>query len=140
MNAADVKRAIIYAIEKHGDQTDKAGAPYFLHILRVSAAGKTPEEQIVGALHDTVEDTEATLVEIKCMFGDDIREAVSAMTHCGIGTYADYITELAQNPLARAVKINDLKDNLLRLHLLTPDVARGLRKRYGSALKYLEAQ
>src|SRR5271166_4805918 len=113
-----LKRALLYAIRMHGDPTDKAGAPYFLHVLRVSAAGLTEQEQIVGALHDTVENTEATLVDIKCKFGEEIADAVSVLTHCGIGTYSQYIAEVATNPLARAVKINDLRDNVGRLHLL----------------------
>jgi hypothetical protein len=42
--------------EGHSGQTDKAGAPYVLHPLRVMLSVTTNEERIVAVLHDLVED------------------------------------------------------------------------------------
>ncbi len=52
-----LERAIEIATEAHRGQHDKAGHDYLEHPLRVMAAGKTTEEQIVGVLHDVVEDS-----------------------------------------------------------------------------------
>lgn len=52
----NLHRAIEIAAEAHRDQTDKAGAPYLLHPLRVMMSLDTDEERIVGVLHDVVED------------------------------------------------------------------------------------
>ncbi len=43
-----LERAIEIATEAHRGQRDKAGNDYIGHPLRVMAAGKTPEEKIVG--------------------------------------------------------------------------------------------
>lgn len=45
-----LKRAIEIATEAHSGQRDKAGNDYIGHPLRVMAAGKTPEEKIVGGV------------------------------------------------------------------------------------------
>ena len=52
----NLQRAIEIAVEAHREQTDKAGAPYLLHSLRVMMSLDTDEERIVGVLHDVVED------------------------------------------------------------------------------------
>ena len=56
-----LEQAIEIATEAHRGQRDKAGNDYIGHPLRVMAAGKTPEEKIVGVLHDVVEDSDWTL-------------------------------------------------------------------------------
>lgn len=52
----NLQRAIEIAAEAHREQTDKAGAPYLLHPLRVMMLLETDDERIVGILHDVVED------------------------------------------------------------------------------------
>lgn len=52
----NLQRAIEIAAEAHREQTDKAGAPYLLHPLRVMMSLDTDDERIVGILHDVVED------------------------------------------------------------------------------------
>ena len=49
------------ALDKHHGQTDKSGAPYILHPLRVMAQMQTDTERIVAELHDVVEDSDVTL-------------------------------------------------------------------------------
>jgi (p)ppGpp synthase/HD superfamily hydrolase len=51
-----LERAIVIAAEGHAGATDKAGAPYILHPLRMMLRLSSPEERIVAVLHDVVED------------------------------------------------------------------------------------
>lgn len=66
--------ALDYAIQKHMGQTRKrAKLPYILHPMEVAtvAASMTNDEEVLAAalLHDTVEDSDATLEEIEERFG-----------------------------------------------------------------------
>ena len=54
----------------HKGQVDKAGIDYFTHPEAVAAMLDTPQEKVVGYLHDTVEDTDVTVEETHNM---DIR-------------------------------------------------------------------
>ena len=51
----------------HRGQVDKAGNDYFSHPEAVVAILETPQEKVVGYLHDTVEDTEVTIEETECL-------------------------------------------------------------------------
>ena len=51
-----LERAIVIAAEAHAGMTDKAGAPYILHPLRMMMDLTSPEERIVAVLHDVCED------------------------------------------------------------------------------------
>ena len=53
---SSLERAIAIAAEAHAGQTDKAGAPYILHPLRVMLRLATEEERITAVLHDLCED------------------------------------------------------------------------------------
>lgn len=52
-----LEKAFQIAIDAHKGQTDKAGAPYIFHPIRVSNRCSTDDERIVALLHDTIEDT-----------------------------------------------------------------------------------
>lgn len=77
-------RAIDYATEKHHGQTRKSGEPYIIHPLAVAANiiewGMDIDSVIAGVLHDTVEDTSATLDEIEQQFGHDVAFLVDGVT------------------------------------------------------------
>jgi len=60
-----LEKAIQIALEAHKGQTDKAGAPYLLHLIRVMNAGQTENEKICGILHDLVEDTPWTFEDLR---------------------------------------------------------------------------
>ena len=51
-----LERAIAVAVRRHAGATDKAGAPYILHPLRVMLSLGNETERIVAVLHDVVED------------------------------------------------------------------------------------
>ncbi|PZU92398.1 MAG: bifunctional (p)ppGpp synthetase/guanosine-3',5'-bis(diphosphate) 3'-pyrophosphohydrolase [Chelatococcus sp.] len=79
-----LNRAYVYAMRAHGTQKRASGDPFFAHPLEVAAILtelKLDDATIVAAvLHDTVEDTEATLEEIETMFGPEIRRLVDGLT------------------------------------------------------------
>jgi len=79
-----LNRAYIYAMRAHGSQTRASGDPYFAHPLEVAAILadlKLDDATIVAAvLHDTIEDTEATLDEINRSFGPEIGALVDGLT------------------------------------------------------------
>ena len=51
-----LERAIVIAAEAHAGITDKGGAPYILHPLRMMMDLTSAEERIVAVLHDVCED------------------------------------------------------------------------------------
>ena len=134
-----LEQAIEIATEAHRGQRDKAGNDYIGHPLRVMAAGKTPEEKIVGVLHDVVEDSDWTLEELVAEgFAPGIIEALRCLTHAEEEPYDRYIARIKGNPLAVAVKLNDLTDNMdiRRLPYLSDKDVKRL-KRYLRAYKQL---
>ena len=60
-----LRRVAEFSKKAHEGQFDKGGHPYYLHPRCVALMGKTEEEQIVGYLHDVVEDTEYTFYDLK---------------------------------------------------------------------------
>jgi GTP diphosphokinase / guanosine-3',5'-bis(diphosphate) 3'-diphosphatase len=79
-----LNRAYVYAMRAHGEQKRASGDPYFSHPLEVAAILtdlKLDDATIAAALlHDTIEDTAATRVEIDQMFGRDIGALVEGLT------------------------------------------------------------
>ncbi|MBN66909.1 MAG: bifunctional (p)ppGpp synthetase/guanosine-3',5'-bis(diphosphate) 3'-pyrophosphohydrolase [Rickettsiales bacterium] len=79
-----INRAYVYAMQKHGTQQRASGDPYFSHPVEVAyklTKFKLDSASIITALlHDTVEDTDATLEEIQELFGEEIRTLVDGVT------------------------------------------------------------
>lgn len=135
-----LERAIEIATEAHRGQHDKAGNNYIEHPLRVMAAGKTLNEQIVGVLHDVVEDSDWTFEQLAAEgFSAEIIEALRCVTKLSEDEpYDKFISRIKCNPLAVAVKINDLSDNMdiRRLPYLSDKDIKRLKK-YLKAYKQL---
>ena len=108
-----LERAIAIAASAHKGQLDKAGDPYILHPLRVMQACSPGPAQIVGVLHDVVEDTPWTFDQLRAEgFGDDVLVPLEHVTRRDGEDYTAFVARAAQDPVAREVKIADLKDNL----------------------------
>ena len=79
-----LNKAYIYAMRAHGTQKRASGDPFFAHPLEVAAILtdlRLDDATIVAAvLHDTVEDTEATLEEITRLFNPEIGALVDGLT------------------------------------------------------------
>ena len=79
-----VQRAYRVAEQAHAGQTRASGEPYISHCLAVASILAElcvpPAVISAGLLHDTVEDTDVTLKEIKRDFGDEIELLVDGVT------------------------------------------------------------
>ena len=79
-----LNRAYVFSMKAHGSQVRASGDPYFSHPVEVAgilAEMKLDTASIItGLLHDTVEDTVATLADISDLFGDDIARLVDGVT------------------------------------------------------------
>ena len=135
-----LERAIEIATEAHRGQLDKAGNDYIGHSLRVMAAGKSTDEKIVGVLHDVIEDSVWTFEMLAAEgFSDEVIEALKCVTKISEGEpYDKFIARVKTNPLAVAVKLNDLSDNMdiRRLPYLSDKDVKRLKK-YLKAYKQL---
>ena len=98
--------AIDYAAEKHEGQLRKSGEPYIIHPLAVAASiiewGMDIDSVIAGVLHDTVEDTDATLDDIEELFGHDVAFLVDGVTkvsqaRSGMRDLEDYLPSTRDN-------------------------------------------
>lgn len=105
--------ALELAVEKHKNQTDKAGNPYILHPLHVMENVNSKEGKIVAILHDIIEDTDVTEdYLLKIGLSKRIVDAVVALTRSEDIDYQGYIKTLSSNPLAKEVKLADLEHNM----------------------------
>ena len=135
-----LQRAIDIATKAHHGQFDKSGKDYIGHPLRVMEMGKTDDEKIAGVLHDVVEDSDWTFEALEAEgFSHEIIAALKCVTKLSENeNYDDFIERVKKNPLATAVKINDLTDNMdiRRLPYLSDKDVKRLKK-YLKAYKRL---
>ena len=134
-----LSKAISIACNAHSNQTDKSGAAYILHPLRLMFKFTTINEQIVSVLHDVVEDSSTTLEQLKdAGFGQEIIDALDCLTKRTAENYEGFIKRASLCKIARAVKIEDLKDNLNLLRLSSIDDKDLQRvKKYHQSLYFL---
>jgi (p)ppGpp synthase/HD superfamily hydrolase len=105
--------ALALALEAHRGQTDKYNQPYIMHVLGVMGRVRTIEEKIVALLHDVVEDTDHTFDDLRALgISERVITAVDCLTRRRGESYDHFVDRIAPNPLARAVKLADLEDNM----------------------------
>ena len=79
-----VRRAYVFASRMHRGQRRKSGDPYIMHPIEVAniVAQHNLDAPSVcaGLLHDTVEDTEASIEDVKYQFGSEIASLVESLT------------------------------------------------------------
>lgn len=136
--------AMSVAITAHHDQVDKAGQPYLLHPLRVATrladAGATDTVVAAALLHDALEDSTLTSVDLTAEgIPTDVTTIVLAMTRRPGVTYQEYLEVVAANPGARQVKLADLADNTDpdRLNQLPQETQVRLAHKYAGAYQLL---
>ena len=99
-----IEKAIVLAARKHAGQTDKGNQPYIFHPLRLMLKMKTPEQQFVAVLHDILEDTDTTVVDLISLgFSSDVIEAIQALTKKEGESRIEAAYRAVRNPIARAV-------------------------------------
>lgn len=108
-----LERAIAIAADAHAGQTDKAGAPYILHPLRVMLAVSAAAKEC-AVLHDVVEDCPAWTMErlVAEGFSPVMLSAIDAVTKRDGEDYQRYLSRVEVNAIAREVKLADLRDNM----------------------------
>lgn len=134
------KMALKLCFEAHKEQVDKSGVPYVFHPFHLAEQMKGEETTIVALLHDLVEDTEYTIENLVEMgFDQAVTDAITLMTHADGADYMDYVCRIKDNPIARAVKLADLKHNsdLTRLDVVD-EKALKRREKYLKAIELLE--
>lgn len=134
-------RAYVIAFQAHYGQVDKAGEPYIKHPLAVADKMTTEASTCAALLHDVLEDapSDKYISKVEKYMPSDVVEAVKLLTRDKTIGYMDYIKKLADNPIAREVKIADLEHNMDLSRLDgKPDKLKSVKiDRYKKAHKYL---
>ena len=134
------KKALTISFTAHKDQVDKSGLPYIAHPIHLAEQMTEEVTCCVALLHDVVEDTPITFEDLEEEgFYPEIIEALKLLTHDDDVKYEDYVAEIKKNPIAKKVKIADIKHNSDESRLdiiIIKDIAR--RNKYSKALEYLE--
>src|SRR6266699_3006736 len=128
-----LNRAYVYSMKAHGSQLRASGDPYFSHPI-----------QVAGLLHDTIEDTVATLEDIERQFGPEVGRLVDGVTKLSRIELQSDQTKQAENfrklVLAMSadirvllVKLADRLHNMQTLHYI-----RDPEKRKRIALETME--
>lgn len=135
-----VNRALCLAYEAHQGQFDKSGVPYVFHPLHLAEQMPDEESIVAALLHDVVEDTDYSLEDLKSMgFPPKALEAVALLTHEGEEPYLRYVARIKENPIAKRVKLADLRHNsdLSRIRQVTERDLERVEK-YAAAIGLLE--
>lgn len=134
------KKAMKISFEAHKDQLDKSGLPYVYHPFHVAEQMDDQYAVCVALLHDVVEDSDVTFDDLRREgFPETVISAIAMMTHDDSVPYLQYVQKLKENPLAKKVKLADLRHNsdLSRLDVVTPtDIERA--EKYQKAIALLE--
>ncbi len=102
----ELDHAIDFATAAHAGQKRKSGEPYIIHPLSVANTliewGMDIDSVLAGVLHDTVEDTEATLEQIESLFGRDVAFLVDGVTkvsqaRAGMQDLSNYLPQTKDN-------------------------------------------
>ena len=134
------KKALRLCFKAHRDQLDKSGIPYVFHPFHVAESMPDEITTTVALLHDVVEDTDYTLEDLAAMgFPPAVMDALALMTHDDSVPYLDYVAVLKSNPVARCVKLADLRHNsdLSRLDVVDEKALARVEK-YRKAIEMLE--
>ena len=134
------KKALRLCFAAHKEQVDKSGLPYVFHPFHLAEQMTEELTTVTALLHDVIEDTHYTLSDLREMgFPEEVLAALTLLTHDDDTPYLDYVARLKSNPIARAVKLADLRHNsdLTRLDHVDARVLKRAEK-YRQAMELLE--
>lgn len=107
------KKATLIAYQAHAGHVGKDGLPCICHALHVAEQMDDEVSTCAALLHDVVEDTDMTLADLHSQgMPDEVCEAVRLLTHERYQPYADYVRAIAENEVARKVKLADIAHNM----------------------------
>lgn len=142
---AELDTAFVIADRCYRGLVDKGGAPYIGHATRVGfdafvASGNKSRVFVVGLLHDAIEDSDITPAGLlEAGISDEAVTAINLLTRSNSEeSYFDYLARIKASPLALAVKLADLRDNVRLERIANPtegDIARCMK--YLRALNFL---
>ena len=134
------KKALKLCFEAHKAQLDKSGMPYVFHPFHLAEQMRDENTTIVALLHDVIEDTDYTFNDLIAMgFDGAIIDAIELMTHEEGVPYMDYVEKIKSNPIAREVKLADLRHNSDLSRLDAPTEKDKMRvEKYRKAIGLLE--
>lgn len=135
------KAALRLCFQAHQNQLDKAGVPYVFHPFHLAEQMQTEHEICVALLHDVMEDTSLGPDDLlSAGIPEAYVETCQLLTHASDVPYLSYVRMLSADPVARKVKLADLRHNadLTRLNgsPAAADLAR--REKYLAAIDLLE--
>jgi len=136
----ETEKAMRLCYKAHHGQTDKSGIPYVFHPIHVAEQMNDETTTIVALLHDVIEDTSYTPEDLAKMgFGSQVLDALALLTHQKGVPYLEYVARIKGNPIARAVKLADLRHNSDPSRLaVMDDRARERLAKYKAAIALLE--
>lgn len=138
----NTKKALKLCFEAHKEQTDKSGLPYVFHPFHLAEQMEDEDTTVTALLHDVVEDTDYTLEDLAAKgFSRNVTEALALLTHDEAVPYMEYVKALRNNPIARQVKLADLRHNSDLSRLDTDQInekALARVKKYAEAIRLLE--
>ena len=131
-----LNRAYVFAMKKHGAQLRASGDPYYSHPVEV--AGILTKFKldcasiIAGLLHDTVEDTDTTIEEIKNLFGDQVAQIVDGVTKLAMieqksankkqaENFRKLLLAMSEDIRVLLIKLADRLHNMRTLHFCAPE-------------------
>lgn len=133
------KAAMKLCYKAHHGQVDKSGIPYVFHPIHLAEQMQDELTTVTALLHDVVEDTDYTFEDLQEMgYPTQVLEALKLLTHDPVVSYMEYVERIKSNPIARTVKLADLKHNsdLSRLHVANEaDILR--IQKYSDAIEHL---
>ena len=139
VDEALLNRAYVFSLTAHGSQTRASGDPYFSHPVEVAAIlsdYKLDCATIVTALlHDTVEDTVATIEQLNELFGQEIAQLVDGVTKLSklevradanqqAENFRKLLLAMSNDIRVLLVKLADRLHNMRTLHFLSKEETR----------------
>ena len=126
MYSERIHNAVMFATKAHTGQTRKGNdIPYIYHPMEVlqilTEMGCNEDVKIAGVLHDTVEDTDITIDDIKSEFGDNVASLVGGHTEDKSKTWverkSDDLNSLRSGSIGlKAIVFADKLSNILSLY------------------------
>lgn len=139
-----LNRAYVYTVQKHGTQKRASGDPYFSHPVEVAGLMtdlQLDQETIVTALlHDTVEDTLATIEDVEENFGPDVARLVDGVTKLSkieampeneraAENLRKFLLAMSEDIRVLLVKLGDRLHNMRTLHFIkSPEKRRRIAR------------
>lgn len=128
-----LNRAYVFAMKKHGAQLRASGDPYYSHPVEVAGIltkFKLDSASIIaGLLHDTVEDTDTTVEEIRSLFGEQVAQLVDGLTKLAMielkskddkqaENFRKLLLAMSEDIRVLLIKLADRLHNMRTLHFL----------------------